>query len=214
MITILDTNLFWNNIGNFNSRFQTLHYCWIAVSIVLILIVFLKPNRLYNNILKLFLGVSFLFNGTVFFCFLHSHPLGRFFYGPLFILIGLLFIIDIFKGTLIIKFPTGKLLRSITCGGLILFYIYPLLGMLLGRSFPHLCMPMNACPLTVMAILLSAAAWPALNRTILFLLIPWGILGLPKALGMYGCYEDVILFLAGVYAIAILVLYRKKQKRE
>jgi hypothetical protein len=36
--------------------------------------------------------------------------------------------------------------------------------------------------------------------------LPWALLGLPKALGMYQCYEDGILFLSGVYGVIVLAV--------
>ncbi len=75
-------------------------------------------------------------------------------------------------------------------------------------------MPMNPCPSTVLAIILVTAAIPRTSRVTLALLLPWGLLSLPKALGMFDCCEDAILFLAGVYGLVILIIYWKKIGKE
>jgi hypothetical protein len=48
--------------------------------------------------------------------------------------------------------------------GLVLVYVYPFVGIVLGRSFPQVCMPMNACPSTVFAIVLTVSALPETNK--------------------------------------------------
>ncbi len=55
-------------------------------------------------------------------------------------------------------------------------------------------------------ILMTAASFPGSNKITLLLLLPWGILGLPKALGLYGCFEDAILFGAGLYGTIMLIV--------
>ena len=82
--------------------------------------------------------------------------------------------------------------------------LYPLSGMIFGRVFPRVCAPMDPCPLTAVSIALLAAAVPKVSRALFILLPPWALLALPKALGMYQCYEDGILFLSGVYGVIML----------
>jgi hypothetical protein len=203
---MITKELFWNQIGEFNSTFQTLHYIWIVLSLFLILYIFIKPGRIINIIFKVFLSMTFLLNGIVFFEFYTKNPVSNYFYGPLFILIGILFIIDIFRNKIIFKLPQQKWLRYATFFWLVLVYVYPLFGILLGRYFPFICMPMNPCPSTVMAVTMVVAAIPIIDRITLISLLPWGLLGLPKAMGAYDCYEDAILFMSGVYGLIMLIV--------
>jgi hypothetical protein len=46
---------------------------------------------------------------------------------------------------------------------------------------------------------------PNVDKKVYVLLLPWALLGLPKCLGVYECYEDCILFGAGVYGLIMLV---------
>jgi hypothetical protein len=137
-------------------------------------------------------------------------PISKYFYGGLFLAVGLSFLIDIIRNKIFFKFPNKKILRIFTIIGLALVYLYPFAGMLLGRNFPFLCMPMNACPSTVFATVLVVAAIPKSSKLTLILLLPWGLLAIFKALGFYDCYEDAILFFAGLYGLIILIKYWKK----
>lgn len=203
--------MFWGQIGEYNQTFEYLHYLWIALSIPMLIVIFLKPGSIINGVWKVFMSVTFLFTGTIFFEIYSAGPVSRYFYGPLFLLVGVLLFIDIFRKRIFFRFPEKNWARCVALLGVVLVYVYPLLGMVFGRSFPYICMPMNPCPLTVLAIVMVSAASPDFDRKVLLFLLPWGLLGLPKALGLYGCYEDAILFLAGVYGLGILIANRKRK---
>ena len=66
-------------------------------------------------------------------------------------------------------------------------------------------LPVMPCPLTVFAIAMVSAASPKVDKKIFVLLLPWALAGLPKCLGVLECYEDCILFAAGVYGLIMLI---------
>jgi hypothetical protein len=70
---------------------------------------------------------------------------------------------------------------------------------------------MMPCPLTVFALALVAAAMPHVDRKVYVFLLPWALMGLPKCLGALDCYEDCILFAAGVYYLIVLIKSWKTQ---
>ena len=88
---------------------------------------------------------------------------------------------------------------------ILLTFLYPFIGMALGHSYPKTCMPMAPCPLSVFAIALVTAAIPKVDKKVFVFLLPWALLGLPKCLGVLECYEDCILFGAGLYGFIMLV---------
>jgi len=200
--------MFWGQIGEYNHTFVYLHYVWIAVSIPLLLWLFIKPGRIIDAAWKAFLSATFIFTGILFFEVYSVGPVSQFFYGPLFLLVGAFLFIDMFRKRIHFRLPEKKWVRYITFIGLAMVYAYPFFGVALGRSFPYLCMPMDPCPLTVLAIVMITAVIPNIDRKALISLLPWGLLGLPKALGMYGCYEDAILFAAGMYGLVMVVVNR------
>ena len=96
-------------------------------------------------------------------------------------------------------------LALLTVSWIFLVFLYPVIGIALGHCYPETCMPMAPCPLTIFAIALAAAAIPKVDRKVYVFLLPWAILSLPKCLGALDCYEDCILFAAGVYGLVLLV---------
>jgi len=53
--------------------------------------------------------------------------------------------------------------------------------------------------------MMIAVAIPQVDRKVYVFLLPWAIMSLPKCLGALDCYEDCILFAAGVYGLILLV---------
>ena len=93
----------------------------------------------------------------------------------------------------------------------LLAFSYPLIGWAMGHVYPKTCTPMMPCPLTVFALALVAAAAPKVDRKAYTFLLPWALMGLPKCLGALDCYEDCILFAAGVYYLIVLIKSWKTQ---
>ena len=122
----------------------------------------------------------------------------------LFISISILFALDIFMKKIEFRLPEIKYMKYLTLLLVLLVFLYPFIGYALGHVYPQTCTPIMPCPLTVLAIALVAAAIPKVDRKVFVALLPWALLGLPKCLGANDCYEDCILFLAGVYGIVML----------
>ena len=55
------------------------------------------------------------------------------------------------------------------------------------------------------AITLVAAAAPQVDKKVFVALLPWALMALPKCFGALDCYEDCILFAAGVYGLVVLI---------
>lgn len=155
-------------------------------------------------LMKLFLPFAFAWTGIVFFLIFARSTISVA-ASALFIVVAILFALDIFKkkiefGLFVTRWP-----RCLTVFWIFLVFLYPVIGMALGHYYPETCMPMAPCPLTVLAIALVAAAIPHVDRKVYVFLLPWAILSLPKCLGALDCYEDCILFAAGVYGLVLLV---------
>jgi hypothetical protein len=203
---MITTEEFWSQLAAFNSATWIIQTIWLAAILALICLVFTRPSPWANATMKFLLSFAFFWNGIVFFLGFSHGPFYTFFCAPLFMLLAVLFAVDIFRNRMEFKLPDRKPLRGATLLWIFLWLLYPFAGMALGRVFPRVCTPMNPCPLTVLAIALLAAAAPKVSRALWILLLPWGLLGLPKALGMYQCYEDGILFAAGIYGVTMSVV--------
>jgi hypothetical protein len=95
--------------------------------------------------------------------------------------------------------------KYLTIFWILLVFLYPVIGFVLGHNYPKTCTPMMPCPLTVFAIALVTAAIPKVDKKVYVFLLPWALMGLPKCLGALECYEDCILFGAGVYGLTMLI---------
>ena len=51
----------------------------------------------------------------------------------------------------------------------------------------------------------NEALWPVQAALIGVALLPWALMGLPKCLGALDCYEDSVLFAAGVCGLVVLI---------
>jgi hypothetical protein len=64
----------------------------------------------------------------------------------------------------------------------LLAFLYPLIGLILGHFYPKVCMAFAPCPLTVFAIALITAAILKVDKKVYILLLPWALMSLPKCL--------------------------------
>ena len=103
------------------------------------------------------------------------------------------------------KLPDANWKKYLTVLWVLLVFLYPLFGLPLGHTYPKMLTPVMPCPLTVFALATVASATPMVDRKIYILLLLWALAGLPKCLGVLDCYEDCILFAAGIYGSIILV---------
>jgi hypothetical protein len=125
---------------------------------------------------------------------------------PLFIVVAILFAIDIWAQKTAFRLPATRWGQTLTFTWLALVALYPLIGwVFLGHAYPRTLLPTMPCPLTVFAITLVAAAAPQVDKKVFVALLPWALLGLPKCLGALDCYEDCILFASGVYGLIVLI---------
>jgi hypothetical protein len=120
-------------------------------------------------------------------------------------IVAILFAADIFTKKIEFRLPDSMWQKYLTIFWMLLVFLYPAIGFALGNYYPKNCTPMMPCPLTVFAIALGTAALPKVDKKVYVLLLPWALMGLPKCLGALECYEDCILFGAGVYGLIILI---------
>ena len=196
---------FWNQMGIYNDATFPVQMIMTVLAIILTYFVFAKPGNLTNHLMKAFLSFAFAWNGIVFFLVYTKGPISSFIGAPLFIILAILFAADIFQRKTEFKFPDLKWQKHVTFFLILLTFLYPFIGMALGHSYPKTCMPMAPCPLSVFAIALVTAAIPKVDNKVFVFLLPWALLGLPKCLGVLECYEDCILFGAGLYGFIMLV---------
>jgi hypothetical protein len=91
--------------------------------------------------------------------------------------------------------------------------VYPVLGALLGHGWPESpLLGMAPCPTTIATFGLLLLARPPVPHRLLVVPLVWALLAPPAAMGR-GVYEDAGLLLAGVVAVAVIVLRDRRLRR-
>ncbi len=202
---MVSTEVFWTRVGVYNEATWPIALVMIVAAGFLTYRVFLRPGAKTDMWMKAFLSFAFAWNGIVFFFVFVKNPISTFVGAPLFIVVALLFAIDIFAKKTRFQFPQATWKVGLTVFWIALVFLYPVIGLPLGHVYPQMLLPLFPCPLTVFAIALVAAAAPNVDKKVFILLLPWALMGLPKCFGALDCYEDCILFAAGVYGLVELV---------
>lgn len=202
---MVNAETFWTQVGFFNEATLPVQLMFLIVAVIVTYLVFLKPGEKTDMWIKVFFALAFTWNGVVFFLIYARNPISIYFGAPLFIILAVLFVVDIFKKRIKFSVPDAKWKKNLTILWVLLVFLYPLFGFPLGHIYPRMLTPIMPCPLTVFALVLVVAAIPMVDRIIYVLLLLWALAGLPKCLGVLDCYEDCILFAAGVYGFIFLV---------
>jgi len=196
---------FWDQVAAYNEATWFVQILMIGAAAYLTYRVFAKPGAKTDLWMKGFLGFAFLWHSILFFLVFLKNPISTFVGAPLFAIVSVTFVVDIFARRTHFTLPEGKWMKGLTIAWILLVLLYPLIGWPLGHVYPRLLLPLFPCPLTVFAIALVAAAAPQVDRKVFVALLPWALMSLPKCFGALDCYEDCILFASGVYGLIVLV---------
>lgn len=199
------TEVFWSRVGAYNEVTWPVTLAMTVAAACLTFRVFLRPGARTDLWLKAFLCFAFAWNGIVFFVVHVRNPISTFTGVPLFIIVSLLFAVDILAKKTHFRPPAATWKKGVTVFWIVLVFLYPLVSWPLGHLYPRALLPVFPCPLTVFAIALVAAAAPAVDKKVFIALLPWALMALPKCFGALDCYEDCILFAAGVYGLVELI---------
>jgi hypothetical protein len=208
----------WRRIMNgYGASIWPAQIVFFAVAIVLAVLTMLKPGRVPDILIKLYLTVSFAWNGIMFYL-IHARGLtgslyGNFLYCAIFMLVSALFAVDIFRHRMSFSLPQARWQKHATIVLLVLTFCYPLIGKLLGHPATRLLFPgAIGCPTTALALVLLTTSLPRVDRTAYIVLLIFAIPATPfLQIARYGVYEDGIMLGSGIYALIMLILYWKKQ---
>ena len=198
------TELFWSILRQFKEDTLLVQILLVGASLLALYGVVTKPSPKSNRMMTAFLTVAFAWNSIAcFFIYCGKSPMALFVAGPLYLVIAFLLLIDLFvTKEITYRLPASPLHKGITVGLLTLVYLFPLAGMALGHGF--VVLPMFPCPLAAFALILFAASAPNVDQAIVTLLLIWAFVNIPKCLGLYGCYEEIVLCASGFYTLYIL----------
>lgn len=214
---MIEAKDWWNVFTGYNQAIYPLQWIVMALAALLVLLQLSRPSVRKNRTLMLFLSAANLWNGCMFFIVIGTglpSPL-RFLQGALFIAAGIFLGIDAIRATSFIRMPTGRLPRVFTVLLLLLTFAYPLIGLLRGHGpFQFVYPGTLPCGTTALTLLLLSTALPKTGKPAYILLLLWAIPFAPLIqIPVFGVYEDAIMFIAGIYALVLLLYHVVKQKR-
>ena len=90
------TEAFWNQMAAYNTATLPVQIVFYIAAGILTFLVFTRYRDKVNMYMKMLLAFAFGWNGVVFFMIYSKSPLTTFFGAPLFLLIAILSVVDIF----------------------------------------------------------------------------------------------------------------------
>lgn len=208
---MLSAEQWWGIIGAYGAAVWPAQAIFFGVAAALVLYLIFKPGKVATTLMRLYLVLAFAWNGAVFFMTLGRDLAGNYFFGSLFILVAILFAVDLFRGRIQFRHPEAQWQRYLTMVLLLIVFCYPLVSLLVGHYFPRVLIPGTfPCPTTALALLLLTTALPRVDKIMYIILLFWAIpfppfIQIPK----YGVYEDSIMFIVGIYSLVMLVRHWK-----
>jgi len=204
---MLSADQWWGIIEAYGAEVWPAQAIFFVVAAALVLYLIFKPGKVATALMKLYLVLAFAWNGTVFFMILGKDLAGNYFFGSLFILVAILFAVDLFRGRIQFRHPEPQWQKYLTLALVLVVFSYPLFSLVFGHNFPRvLILGTFPCPTTALALLLLTTALPRVDRIMYAILLFWAIpfppfIQIPK----YGVYEDTIMFIVGIYSLIMLV---------
>ena len=208
----------WNVFTGYNRALYPFQWIIMAAAFALVIWLCIRPSDISSKVMMFFLSLSNIWNGTMFFIVIGTglpSPL-RFIQGGLFIVIGILLLIDAIKGKTALRLPESTLLRNLTLALMLLIASYPFIGLLRGHSVLQLVYPGTLpCATASLTLLLLSTALPKTNKPAYILLLVWAIPFAPLIqIPVFTVYEDLIMFIIGIYALIRLLFTYAKSKRK
>ena len=204
---MLAADEWWGILEAYGAKVWPAQAIFFVVGVLIVLMVFLKPGRTANALVRLYMALSFGWVGIVFFLTLGKSLKGNYFFGSLFVIVAILFAVDMFRQRMDFNPPSVGGHRHLIILLMLIILCYPAFSLLFGHQFPRTIIPGTfPCPTTALALLLLTFALPRVDKIIYFILLFWAIpfpplIQIPK----YGVYEDTIMFAIGIYSLIMLV---------
>ena len=201
---------FFEIIREYNTSIFPMQIILNLLALVSIILAIIKSNYT-NKFISITLGFSWLWMGIVYhFIFFTKINPAAFVFAIFFVLQGIIFI---YYGAVKNRISFGFRKDWIGMVGLLFIIyallIYPVLGILLGHTYPDNPTFGLPCPTTIFTF--GILLWTMKKVPIYFVIIPflWSIIGLSAAINIR-VYEDFGLIVAGITATILLLIKNKK----
>lgn len=214
---MITAETWWSIIEGYGAQIWPFQLVFYILGLLVTGWLLFTPGGLQQVLIKLYLSIAFAWNGMVFFLILArditGDSYGNYLFGSLFIIVSVLFVVDLVRKKMRFSLPAAKWQRGALGALLVLVFCYPLLGIAFGHPSASLIMPGTfPCPTTALGLLLLTTALPRVDLIIYILLLFWAIpfppfIQIPK----YGVYEDIIMFASGLYSLMLLITTWKEK---
>jgi hypothetical protein len=201
---------FFEIIREYNTSIFPMQIILNLLALVSIILAIIKSNYT-NKFISITLGFFWLWMGIVYhFIFFTKINPAAFVFAIFFVLQGIIFI---YYGAVKNRISFGFRKDWIGMVGLLFIIyallIYPILGILLGHTYPDNPTFGLPCPTTIFTF--GILLWTMKKVPIYFVIIPflWSIIGLSAAINIR-VYEDFGLIVAGITATILLLIKNKK----
>jgi hypothetical protein len=210
----------WSRImEDYGAKIWPMQIVFYIVAILLTIWLFLKPGKIQNILMKLYLCIAFIWIGIAFYFVIAKdiagNTYGNYIIGVFFIIISVLFAVDLFRNEMQFSLPTGRWQRYATLALTILAFSYPWVGIAFGHRFPNLIINGTLpCPTVALSLLFLTTSLPRVNKIVYILLLFLAILFTPFIqILKYGVYEDTILLVTGIFSLILLIKHWKIKNR-
>jgi len=200
---------------NYGAKIWPVQIIFYTAAILLTIWLFIRSDRIQNILMKLYLCIAFIWIGIAFYFIfargISGNTYGNYIMGVLFIIVSLLFAVDIFRNKMYFSLPAVRWQKYTTLVLTVLSFSYPWIGIAFGHRFPNIIITGTVpCPTITFSLILLTTSFPRVNKIIYILLLFLAIPFTPfLQIFKYGVYEDIILFAVGIYSLVLLVKYWK-----
>jgi hypothetical protein len=208
METPFTTEQFFGVFERYNSSIFPIQWIIIVLGIVAVFLIHSRKN-IKNNLIAGFLGFLWLWTAIVYhLSFFTAINKAAYFFGGIFIIQGVFFIVELFRKKLEFSF-TGRV-REYLGYFFILFglIIYPIISYFLEVSFVKTISLGLPCPTTILTFGFLMITTNKLSKYLLIIPTIWAIIGTGAAVN-FGVYQDYVMLIAAVVA-DIYLIKRKK----
>jgi hypothetical protein len=208
---------FWRVMAAYGAGISPAQVIFYVAALLSVGWLFLKPGKTQSLCAKLYLALAFAWTGIAFYMILArgmaGGSYGNYVFGAVFIVVAALFAVDLFRRRMHFSLPAVGWRRVATLVLMGLVFCYPLFGIAFGHGLTSLIVPGTfPCPTVALGLLLLTTALPHVDKVIYILLLICAIPFTPFVqIARYGVYEDTILFVTGIYSLALLLKYWKAE---
>lgn len=206
---MISKTLWWQIIKEYYIAISPFQYILFIIGIIVVFILLKNNSKRVNRMLNLYLTFCYAWI-SLFFVHWGKEMTGNIYgsisFSLLFLIVAIFFLSYLIKNDESVYIICADLKIGIWC----LLFLYPLIGLATRLNFDSLSfLGTMPCPTVAFTLFLFTFRKKRNHAVLLTILLLWS---LPTTLilqvGKYGVYEDILLFISGIYYLA----FRKKFK--